>query len=172
MATWLTSDLHLFHKNIIKYCNRPFCDEYEMNASIVDTWNSVVSADDRVIIVGDLTAGLNRREAELADIIRSLKGRKILVRGNHDHLKAQWYLESGIDEVVRFIHEDGILYIHKPATEMNVETIQQQKRLSPRLIVHGHIHEERPNIPGHFNVAWDRHRRMINHEEILIFGDK
>ena len=28
---WFTSDLHLNNKNVIKYCNRPYADQYEMN---------------------------------------------------------------------------------------------------------------------------------------------
>lgn len=26
MATWFTADLHLGHRNIIDYCDRPFAD--------------------------------------------------------------------------------------------------------------------------------------------------
>ncbi len=167
MATWLTSDLHLFHRNIIKYCDRPFCDEYEMNKHIVDTWNSVVKDGDRVIVVGDLTAGLSRRDQELKDIIASLRGNKFLVMGNHDHMKQTWYLDAGFSGVSRYIIEDNVLYIHKPRTEMNVETINVSKKLNPRLIVHGHIHDLRPELDGHFNVAWDRHLRMIDQEEIF-----
>jgi calcineurin-like phosphoesterase family protein len=29
---WFTSDFHLGHFNIIRYCNRPFVDTQEMNA--------------------------------------------------------------------------------------------------------------------------------------------
>ncbi len=167
MNTWLTSDLHLFHRNIIKYCDRPFCDEYQMNDHIVDAWNSCVKDDDRVIVVGDLTAGLARRDAELIEIIGKLRGEKTLVMGNHDHMKPRWYLESGFKNVVRHLVEDNILYVHKPATELNLESIRLKKVHKPRLIVHGHIHARLPEIDGHYNVAWDRHCRMIHRDEII-----
>ena len=36
---YLTSDLHLSHKNIIKYDNRPYNNVDEMNEDIVKRWN-------------------------------------------------------------------------------------------------------------------------------------
>lgn len=34
---WYTSDLHLFHNEIIQLCNRPFKDVSEMNGKILKT---------------------------------------------------------------------------------------------------------------------------------------
>src|ERR1039458_7189556 len=34
--TWFTSDFHLGHFNITRYCNRPFADTREMDEVIVD----------------------------------------------------------------------------------------------------------------------------------------
>lgn len=51
---WLTSDLHFWHKNICKYCNRPFETIEQMNKEIINRYNSVVSEDDTVFILGDL----------------------------------------------------------------------------------------------------------------------
>jgi calcineurin-like phosphoesterase family protein len=167
MATWLTSDLHLFHKNIIQYCNRPFSDEYEMNSSIIKVWNETVDPGDRVIVVGDLTAGLYDRADALLDVISTLRGKKTLVLGNHDHMTAKWYRNAGFDVVVKSLVEDGILYVHKPATECNPKSIRLQEMHKPKFIVHGHIHREDINIPGHVNVAWDRHHRMISLDEII-----
>ena len=39
---WLTSDLHLFHSNIIKYCNRPYSNCFSMNKDIIDTINKKI----------------------------------------------------------------------------------------------------------------------------------
>ena len=43
MATWFTADLHLGHRNIIDYCDRPFTDVDVMNRALVDNWNEVVA---------------------------------------------------------------------------------------------------------------------------------
>ena len=167
MATWLTSDLHFFHKNIITYCNRPFADEYEMNDKIVCAWNETVQDDDKVIVVGDLTAGLFDRKEQLCELVSKLKGDKTLIVGNHDHLSTSAYKEMGFSAVVKSMIVDSVLFVHKPATEFNAKSIRLKDVHKPRLIIHGHIHADLPEIDGHFNVAWDRHRRMINLDEIL-----
>ena len=44
--TWLTSDTHFFHENILKYCNRPFGSVEEMNEALVTDakrWDSGLS---------------------------------------------------------------------------------------------------------------------------------
>ena len=167
MATWLTSDLHLFHKNIITYCNRPFTDEYEMNDRIVCVWNETVQDEDSVIVVGDLTAGLFDRKDQLVELVGRLRGVKTLVVGNHDHLSNSAYRAMGFNTVVKSIVMGDMLIVHKPATEQNPKTIRLKEVHKPKLIVHGHIHANLPEIEGHFNVAWDRHGRMINMDEIL-----
>ena len=51
---YYTSDLHLFHDNIIRLCNRPYKNVYEMNDDIVERWNNKVKPDDDVYILGDM----------------------------------------------------------------------------------------------------------------------
>jgi calcineurin-like phosphoesterase family protein len=79
--TWFTSDLHLFHKNIITYCNRPFTSIEEMHEKLIANWNLVVKDEDTIWILGDLSL---RSSDKVAVILRQLKGYKNLVTGNHD----------------------------------------------------------------------------------------
>ena len=73
----------------------------------------------------------------------------------------------GFNTVVKSMVMGDMLIVHKPATEQNPKTIRLKEVHKPKLIVHGHIHANLPEIDGHFNVAWDRHGRMINMDEIL-----
>jgi calcineurin-like phosphoesterase family protein len=166
VQTWLTSDLHLFHENIIVYCNRGQTTVEEMNDHIISAWNSTVKPGDRAIVVGDLSASLRDRKEQLAQIIHDLPGDKILVRGNHDHQPDEWYIAAGFTLVTDWLFEDGLLFVHKPANQHNADAIRARDECDPDLIVHGHIHAHGPEIPGHFNVAWDRHGRLINLGEI------
>ena len=43
-----TADLHLSHEAIIRYCGRPFETVEEMNETIVNNWNAVVSKKEEV----------------------------------------------------------------------------------------------------------------------------
>lgn len=77
---YLTSDLHFYHENIIKYCNRPFTDVDHMNSQLINNWNSVVKPDDQVIVIGDFSLAFRPIEV----ITPRLNGIKFLCSGNHD----------------------------------------------------------------------------------------
>ena len=55
--TWFTSDFHLGHFNIIRYCNRPFADTREMDEVIVDRLNALVKPNDTLYFLGDFCLG-------------------------------------------------------------------------------------------------------------------
>ena len=76
-----TADLHLNHKNIIKYCDRPFKSVEEMNEKIISNWNNKVDYSDNVLILGDFCFG---DEDMFDSFYDRLNGYKIFVRGNHD----------------------------------------------------------------------------------------
>ena len=78
------SDLHLGHNNIIRLDNRPFKNMTEMETTIINNWNSVVSDNDQVYILGDMFWN-NDRAPEILD---ELKGSKYLVKGNHDRINS------------------------------------------------------------------------------------
>lgn len=52
-----------------------------MNADLVERWNAAVGDDDEVWVLGDVAMG---RIDDSLEYVRELKGRKILVAGNHD----------------------------------------------------------------------------------------
>lgn len=89
---YFTADCHFHHKNVIKYCDRPFADVDEMNRVLIENWNNVVKENDEVYILGDFTfKGLDAIEP----LVEQLNGTKYLVRGNHDRkLKAGSPYES------------------------------------------------------------------------------
>ena len=88
MTTFFVSDTHFGHKNIIKYCNRPWDNVQEMNAGLIERWNSVVEPDDEVWHLGDFCMGGTRPK----DWLPRLNGKIHLIRGNHDpHVEDQGF---------------------------------------------------------------------------------
>jgi calcineurin-like phosphoesterase family protein len=80
---FLASDLHLDHKNIIRYCNRPFRNVHQMNYTLIRNWNKTVCKRDVVYFLGDFALSRGNRRRVL-NFIKSINGRKIFIRGNHD----------------------------------------------------------------------------------------
>jgi calcineurin-like phosphoesterase family protein len=79
---WFTADFHLGHKNIIRYCNRPFQTVEEMNQEILERLNSRVKANDILYFLGDFCIGPKARAAEFRQKIRCKK--IFALAGNHD----------------------------------------------------------------------------------------
>lgn len=90
MNYFLTSDLHLGHANIIRYCGRPFKDVIHMNQELIRRWNARISDEDIVYHVGDFcfkNSNEVRGEGQKCHAIKwieQLHGQKIFLRGNHD----------------------------------------------------------------------------------------
>lgn len=78
---WFTSDTHWGHKNIIKFCSRPWNNVEEMDQGLIENWNSVVKENDIVFHLGDFAFATNGRWKE---ILSRLKGHHYLILGNHD----------------------------------------------------------------------------------------
>ena len=78
---WFTSDLHFGHRNILKFCKRPWDTVEEMNEGLIQNWNRVVGKDDLVFNLGDFAFATNGRWKEL---INRLNGHIHLILGNHD----------------------------------------------------------------------------------------
>jgi len=81
MNYFFTADEHYGHKNIIKYCNRPFADVNKMDEFIISNHNEVVKDSDLVIHAGDFTL-TNKHIA--GEYIKRLNGKHIFVKGSHD----------------------------------------------------------------------------------------
>lgn len=87
---FFTADQHYGHKNIIKYCNRPFSSVEEMDDALIQNHNKVVGLHDIVVHAGDFTLG-NRDIA--TKYINRLNGFHKFVRGSHDYWMNPEYLD-------------------------------------------------------------------------------
>lgn len=50
---WFTSDTHFGHKNIIKFCDRPYSDVNEMDEQLINNINDCVGENDILYHMGD-----------------------------------------------------------------------------------------------------------------------
>jgi calcineurin-like phosphoesterase family protein len=91
---FFTGDEHYWHRNVIKYANRPYPSIEDMNEDIISKHNSVVKKGDRVIHDGDF-ALCSREKAQ--EIIKRLNGEHIFLIGSHDRWlgkRKQWDIRS------------------------------------------------------------------------------
>lgn len=85
MSLYAIGDLH-FSTAVNKPMNI-FGDNWDNHEEkIINSWKNKVNEEDTVLIVGDTSWAINMNEAEAdLNIIHSLPGKKIYVKGNHDY---------------------------------------------------------------------------------------
>jgi len=135
MTDFFTADLHFGHNNVINFKNtdgtkaRDFATVQDMEDAMVQMHNEIVKPTDKVYMLGDIA--FNQRGL---DKVKQMNGIKILVKGNHDQLKLNKYVDVFKD--VRGCHVmNGLVFTHIPIH------IDQLGRFGCN--VHGHLHMNR-----------------------------
>jgi len=138
-AVWFCSDTHIGHKNIAKF--RLECESEEHNREIIkESWDKLVTKRDRVYVLGD-----SAFTEEGIDWFTSLKGEKMLVRGNHDDMPTTSYLRV-FKEVYGLLRYKGYWLSHAPV---------HSDELRGKFSLHGHTH--------YFNMKTD----IVNEDHSL-----
>ncbi len=166
MTTWFTADLHLGHANIIGYCARPYADVAEMDAALIDGWNDTVDEDDTVWVLGDVALGSIEHGMRA---IGRLRGRKLLVPGNHDRCWRGWgrraeewaerYLAAGFESV-----RQGPVQVRvggHPALADHFP-YQGDSQAQDRFVEHRPVDRGSWLLHGHVHEQWGQRHRMIN----------
>jgi len=179
---WFTADTHLEHANIILYARPQFLlkDSIEngcwtsreaavkcantMADIFIINWNSVVEPKDSVYILGDfiwMPYSKKKGRDRVDYYLNRLNGKKLLIQGNHDHIK--YYRDADIKWLgpyyeLHFYHRLFILS-HYPFQSWN-------KSNYGSIHLHGHSHGKLNTIVNRFDVGVD----ACNYKPISIIN--
>lgn len=149
MRTFLISDTHFGHANILTFINsdgskvRDFSSLEEMNETMIDNWNKVVSPSDNVYHLGDVL--FTKKWLDL--ILPRLNGTKVLIKGNHDNLKLSQYAQYFKDVRAYWVLDKYVLS-HVP---IHPESLSRWKAN-----IHGHLHNNSLEDTRYINVSVER----------------
>ena len=155
MSTWFSADHHFGHKNIIRFCNRPFASVEEMDSVLIDNWNSVVGPDDTVWYLGDFS--LSGDAGRIQQLWGRLNGhvRCLTYPFHHDRRwqgKRYWSASGEIEfegQMVSLSIDRRYLHLcHFPLE------IWDRKHYGAWHL-HGHSHGKAPKMPGRLDVGVD-----------------
>lgn len=160
MTVFFTSDTHFGHRNIIKYCNRPFVDEHEMDEAIIKNWNLSVKPNDTVWHLGDFSLSKHKKPESY---LSQLNGKIHLTWGNHDHSSVRNLSSWASSQAMAEINVDGrhLVLCHYAMRTWN-------KAHHGSLMFYGHTHGSLPGNRHSLDVgvdAWDF--RPVALDEIL-----
>ena len=128
---------HFQHQNIIRWSEtrKHFKTIEEHDQTLINNWNSVVSNNDRVFVLGDFAFG---DKSNVPNILSKLNGYKVLIFGNHDlHWCQRRWLDAGFDSVLPMKEYKNCILTHIPLDER--ETLPEGRWV---LNIHGHLHDE------------------------------
>ena len=164
MEIYLTSDLHFGHKNIIKYEHRNYETVDEMDKDYIERWNNKVKKDDLIYILGDFSW---YKAEKTMEILKQLKGRKVLIVGNHDeiYLNNKDFDRSLFEEICYYkelkINKTKIILFHYPIIDWN-------GKHNGSLHFYGHVHSIKnqdidymKNQENCYNVSIDYNNKFL-----------
>lgn len=105
---------------------RPWDNTDEMDEALIENWNKVVTPEDEVYVLGDVT--MNRKALPT---IGRCNGRKHLIKGNHDVCRIEEYLPY-FYEISACRVLNGMILTHIPIHPSGLERFGVN--------VHGHLH--------------------------------
>ena len=132
------SDLHLGQNNIMHLEGRPFRDVTEMDERMIENWKSRVTEDDTVYIIGDF---IWLEDEHWPGYLRRLKGKKVLIKGNHDPESISAETAAFFEEITDFKEiNDGerlVIMCHYPMPFHKTD-------YKPNIwMLYGHVHNTR-----------------------------
>ena len=158
MTTWITTDFHLGHHFAIETGWR----EPNFESKIVSWYSKNVKDGDTVINLGDFS--FTNKETTLK-LLEGLKGRAILVRGNHDSRGINWYYDCGFsfvcDNFAWHYKGKNIIFSHRPYP---IELMSNYD-----INIHGHMHTKKEFVSDkHYLVCIeDINYHMVNLDAII-----
>lgn len=155
MNNYYISDLHLGHSNALCFDSRPFSTLEEQDEQIIQNINSVVTPQDNLYFLGDISWYSPEKTIELLNQINCKN--RFLVIGNHDRIAKDSHVKKlfqGIYDLKR-INDNGriVVLCHYPLAVWD-----QSHRGSYHL--YGHVHR---NVAD--NGMNDTHT-ILNHPEM------
>jgi calcineurin-like phosphoesterase family protein len=143
---YFTADSHFWHKNVIKYCNRPFSSVEEMNEVMIERYNERVKPQDIVYFLGDF-AFCN--QLEVKKILERLNGNIHLIKGNHDKPL------NGLHNYFESVHDLKTISVKDDSVKGGLQFIQMchypllsfDRMHYGSWMLHGHCHNNIPFDP-------------------------
>jgi calcineurin-like phosphoesterase family protein len=149
---FIVGDYHLLKDKLIVEDDKKQKKEETRSERVIRLHNARVKKDDWVLFLGDLSESELREGSdilELQETFNRLNGKQIIVLGNNDSQRWDFYVDLGYKFVTRSpIAVDNYVFSHEP---IDIVEINPDKK--DLINFHGHIHDH--NI--YFNMKSERH---------------
>lgn len=171
---YYTSDLHLGNNNIIAHENRPWETVEEMDKALIANWNSRVTPEDDVYVLGDFCF---KGATKAIEYLKQLNGSIHLIRGNHDHFMSQKSFDMWLCDMHNRDLHSGKVYTHvrdkgyyahikdngREVVLCHYPILYWENKERGSIHLYGHVHTYRDcsaMAPNSYNVGVDANNYM------------
>lgn len=166
---WFTSDHHFGHKNIIKYCNRPFLSVEEMDEELIYRWNSCIKTNDIVYYLGDFTLKNFNFAKEIFD---RLKGKIYFIKGSHDCAWISTFQKQNENNYLGEMHTTKINNVDITMSHYSMRTWCKSHYGAYHLYGHSHGNLEGFGLSMDIGVDTNNYYPYNFHEIVSIMSKK
>lgn len=169
---FFTSDPHFCHSKPFLYSPRGFNSVEEMNESIINNWNEIITNNDIVYVLGDIM--LNNIDNGVS-CWNCLKGIKKIILGNHDSMNKIEILKMqdnttilGFADMIQY-NKINFYLSHYPTITAGMPKSHFNQNV---INLFGHTHQSTNfynGLPYNYHVGMDSHNnKPIHIEDIII----
>ena len=147
----------------------------EMNEKLIEMWNSVVTPEDTVYNLGDLSMAANTKK--IIEVAKRLNGKHFLILGNHDYP-----IKSEKEKLMEMIKDDGnklfedirdYKFLTFPGVQIALSHYPMagwEGQQHGAVMLHGHLHDYITNVKGKIlNVGFDLHGKLLSLDDVVDF---
>lgn len=147
----------------------------EMNEKLIELWNSIVTPEDTVYNLGDLSMAANTKK--IIEVAKRLNGKHFLILGNHDHS-----IKKDKEKLIAMTKDDGNKMFedirdYKLLTFPGIQIVLShypmagwENQQHGAIMLHGHLHDYITNVKGKIlNVGFDLHGRLLSLDDVVDF---
>jgi calcineurin-like phosphoesterase family protein len=158
---WFTADEHYGHRNILRFCSRPWDDINDHDEALIANHNALVKDGDITIHAGDFTLWKNT-SGVYKKYINRLNGNHIFLKGSHDY----WLKPDTITIWEKLIQKQYVVVCH-----YNMRTWARSHYNSWQL--YGHSHGNLEPVGKQWDIGVDNNDyKPISFEQLKVIMDK
>jgi calcineurin-like phosphoesterase family protein len=144
---FFTADTHWKHRNIIKYCDRPYSSVEEMDSALIANWNGRVKPNDIVYHLGDFALGSPE------SVVKALNGEIHLIWGNHDNSSNKKILRKYVASTQDYLEVPG--FGPTPLVLFHYSLKIWNRSHHGALMLYGHSHGTLPGTSQSLDIGID-----------------
>ena len=148
---YFTSDLHFGSEDTIKFDKRPFKNHKVFKAKILKIWNTLLSNEDTLYVIGDL---VDYHEETKDKVLKELKVVKKI------NAKVKLILGNNEERIVDNLFNGDFEVFRRYCIELGFEDVRKEEEIHINMIPFNLVHKPKHHKDGMLNLFGHSHKAL------------